>query len=299
MNASFAVVPAGVAEDTMEGQAIERRAAPSAEEFRRRYLLPRQPVVLTGLSERWLARNDYSPRRFRGQYGDMRVLPVDGRAPTIREVLDMIEANDPARRAPYPARIDLDRMAPELRDEFQPRYAGSVPDRLEHPLLPTRLFEGYSNYEMFFGGPDARFPYLHYDYFHVHTWVSQLHGRKTFVLYPPEDAPCLYPREDEPWQSSIADIESPDLVRYPRFRDARAHHVTLAPGDTLFLPTGWWHTTRATDMNISVAFGQLGPDNWDEFVGDVRSIARRKGRLFEMAVRIYLGAVGALARLRE
>lgn len=301
MDAVLAAVPVSPpAARTTATKGIERRPAPPAADFRRDYLIPRQPVVLSDLAEPWLRRNAYTPDRFRRDYGDMRVLPVDGRAPTIREVLDMIEANDPARRAPYPARIDLDRMAPELRDEFQPRYAGSLPDRLGDPLLPTRLFAGYSNYEMFFGGPDARFPYLHYDYFHVHTWVTQLHGSKTFVLFPPADAACLYPRDDEPWQSQVADIEAPDLARFPRFAEARAHRVTLQRGDTLFMPTGWWHTTRAAEANISVAFGQLGPDNWDEFVGDVRSIAARKRQpALDWAVARYLEAVGALARLRE
>lgn len=300
MNAIVAVAPEPTRSDLAPARAIERRPAPSADEFRRTYLAHRMPVVLTGLADAWLARHDYRPARFRAQYGTMRVLPVAGETPTIAEVLERIERQDPANPAPYPARIDLDRMAPELRDEFRPRYAGSLPDRLDDPLLPTRLFEGYSNYEMFFGGPNARFPYLHYDYFHVHTWVTQLHGRKTFVMYPPDDAECLYPRADERWQSSIADIERPDLARYPLFREARAHVVTLAPGDTLFMPTGWWHTTRANELNISVAWGQLGPDNWSEFVGDVREIARGKGgRALEWAVAAWLATVGAAARLRE
>lgn len=300
MNAIVAVAPSTTRSDSMEGSVIERRPAPSAEQFRSQYLAHRRPVVLTGLADAWLARNDYRPARFRAQYGTMRVLPVAGQAPTISEVLDRIERQDPANPAPYPARIDLDRMAPALRAEFEPRYAGSLPDRLADPLLPTRLFEGYSNYEMFFGGPNARFPYLHYDYFHVHTWVTQLHGHKTFVMYAPEDAELLYPRADEPWQSSIPDIERPDYARFPRFREARAHVVTLGPGDTLFVPTGWWHTTRADELNISVAWGQLGPDNWSEFVGDVRAIARGKaGRPLEYAVAALLAAIGAASRLRE
>ncbi len=292
MNA-VAVEPAEVEQGTPMPATIVRLAAPEAEAFRTTWYASRTPVVLTGLSEPWLSKQAYTPARFRAEYGTMRVLPVAGSAPTICEVLDAIEANDPANRPPYPARIDLDRMAPELRAEFAPRYAGSLPDRLTSRLLPTRLFSGYSNYEMFFGGPDARFPYLHYDYFHVHTWVAQLHGRKTFVLYAPSDAPCLYPRADEPWQSSVADIEAPDLARYPRFVAARPHHVTLERGDTLFLPAGWWHTTRATEPNISVAWGQLGADNWDEFVGDVRTIARRRGRWLERIAAGYLAAVGA------
>ena len=301
MDAAVAELPAVARTTPSPAHTVDRIAAPDPAAFRRDYLLPRKPVVVTGIVDRWLAQGDYSPARFRRDYGDMRVLPVAGVQPTIREVLDAIESNDPQRRAPYPARIDLDRMAPALRDEFVPRYAGSLPDRLGHPLLPTRLFAGYSNWELFFGGRKAKFPYLHYDYFHVHTWVNQLYGRKTFVLYPPDDAACLYPRADEPWQSSIADIDAPDLARFPRFALARPHVVTLAAGDALFMPTGWWHTTRADEPNISVAFGQLGDDNWDEFVDDACAIVRQRrfGGLLEPLARVYFAAVGAASRIAE
>ncbi|HVF35602.1 MAG TPA: cupin-like domain-containing protein [Candidatus Saccharimonadia bacterium] len=104
-------------------------------------------------------------------------------------------------------------------------------------------------------------------------------------------------------RTSRGSRRSPTSKR-PTCRDSRASarraRLTLSPGETLFMPTGWWHTTRAAEMHISVAWGQLGPDNRGEFVGDVRSIARHKGGIvLDGAVRTYLAAVGAIAWLRE
>ena len=81
-----------------------------------------------------------------------------------------------------------------------------------------------------------------------------------------------------PWQSSIKNHHKPDFERYPLFREARAQKVVIHAGETLFLPCGWWHTARSLNMTISVAFDQLGPDNWRDFTGDVVSEQRRLGR---------------------
>src|SRR5262249_15281825 len=53
---------------------IERVAAPPAAEFGRRYLRPRRPVILTGLSERWLPPECWSMRQLAERHGTARVI---------------------------------------------------------------------------------------------------------------------------------------------------------------------------------------------------------------------------------
>ncbi|HEY0987413.1 MAG TPA: cupin-like domain-containing protein [Kofleriaceae bacterium] len=62
------------------------------------------------------------------------------------------------------------------------------------------------------------------------------------------------------------DCEAPDLARHPRFADARVYDVTLAPGELLFVPVGWWHQVRALDPSITVTLtGFAFPNHyaWD------------------------------------
>ncbi|HZP65430.1 MAG TPA: cupin-like domain-containing protein, partial [Rudaea sp.] len=151
-------------------------------------------------------------------------------------------------------------------------------------LVPQRLFAGVNNLEIFFGGAGGRFPYLHYDVMHLHAWITQLYGEKEFVLYAPGQEQFLYPRPDLPWQSSIRNHHAPDYARYPLLLNARAQKIVLRPGETLFLPCGWWHTARSLGVTISIAFDQLGPDNWDDFRNDVVAERRNAGHAIKASL---------------
>ena len=86
-------------------------------------------------------------------------------------------------------------------------------------------------------------------------------GRRTFTLFPPEQAANLYvgPLEftmaGQP--ASVVDLAAPDLERHPRFAEALKHAVTLElePGDALFIPPLWWHNVRSHGpLNVLVNY---------------------------------------------
>jgi len=60
-------------------RAIERRSDIGAREFRRDYLLPRRPVVVTDALRDWPALKMFTPEFFRQNFADMRV-QIRGRA---------------------------------------------------------------------------------------------------------------------------------------------------------------------------------------------------------------------------
>ena len=72
-------------------------------------------------------------------------------------------------------------------------------------------------------------------------------GQRRFTLFPPDQFPNLYlgPVDNTPAGRAISmvDFHTPDLVRFPRFREALRHAQTadLSPGDALFIPSMWWH----------------------------------------------------------
>lgn len=269
---------------------VERRSALSASEFRECYLLPRVPVVLSDASAEWPIHGRGNPDYFRSRLGTVPVRFL-GRQVALATLLDHLEASTAAQPAPYPCKFGIAREFPALLPEVSPRIALSIPDRQNSALLPQRLFSGVDNLEVFFGGPGGKFPYLHYDVLHLHAWITQLHGDKEFVLYAPSQQRYLYPNPDVPWQSAIANHHEPDLDRYPLFAQARAQRVKIHAGDTLFVPCGWWHTTRSLSLTISIAHDQLGADNWSDFIVDVVARHRRDGKTATAA------ALGAYLRL--
>jgi len=271
---------------------IERRAQLGDAEFRADFLLPRRPVVITDAAAAWPIHGRGTPDYFRRRYGEHR-LRVLGESWRLADLIDLLERSSTAKPGPYPCKFEIAKELRDLLAEVVPRFAYSLPDRQGSALIPQSLFDDVNNLEIFFGGPGGKFPYLHYDVMHLHAWITQLHGDKEFTVYAPDQERYLYPKPDLPWQSSIRNHHHPDLERYPLLRHARAQTVVIHAGETLFLPCGWWHTARSLTMTISVAFDQLGPDNWSDFVGDVVAQRRREGQRFQASMLgAYLHALG-------
>ncbi|XP_068185620.1 HSPB1-associated protein 1 homolog [Antennarius striatus] len=86
--------------------------------------------------------------------------------------------------------------------------------------------------------------------------VLQVEGRKRWHLFPPGDTASLYPTRIPYEESSVfsqVDVLHPDLRRFPAFQGARAHVVTLQPGQVLFVPRHWWHYVESLDpITVSV-----------------------------------------------
>jgi len=278
---------------------IERRAMPQPDEFRARYVLPRRPVILTDAAAAWPLYGRGTPDYFRRAHGEQRVR-VLGETWRLADLIDRLACSSVERPAPYPCKFEIARDFRALLGDVSPRIACSLPDRQYSALIPSGLFDGVNNLEIFFGGPGGKFPYLHYDVMHLHAWITQLHGDKEFVLYAPGQEHLLYVNPEVPWQSTIRAHHNPDLNRYPLLREARAQTVVIHAGETLFLPCGWWHTARSLTFTISVAFDQLGPDNWQDFVADVVALRRRQGRpVGALALHAYLKALGPMLALGE
>ncbi len=76
--------------------------------------------------------------------------------------------------------------------------------------------------------------------------------------------------------------------------------ATLRPGETVFVPSGWWHTTLMDETSIAVTWNLAEASNWTNFVADTRrTVMRRRHPAIGAAVGAYLAAFGMLVRARE
>ena len=276
-------------------EALERRAGLSQREFVAEYLLLGRPVILTDAARAWPIYNQGSPEYFRARFGTHKV-HLRGNLYRLADILDLLEDSTEEDPAPYPCKFSIPHEFRQILSEISPRFEYSLPDRQSSPLVPNRLFQNVNNLEIFFGGAGGQFPYLHYDVLRLHAWITQLHGDKEFTLFEPGQESLLYVNPDTTWQSSIKNHHDPDYTRYPLFREARRQTIVVRAGETLFLPCGWWHTARSLNLTISIAFDQLGPDNWQAFIGDVVG-GRRSKRARAMSV--YLRAIDPLLSAAE
>jgi hypothetical protein len=161
-----------------------------------------------------------------------------GRVP-LGEFLDTILAHldDPAPPVFYIGSTDLDHFLPGLSDEN--RLALDHPDFAHKPPLAS-IWIG-----------NRTIAPAHYDI--SNNLACCMVGRRRFTLFPPEQIENLYPGPLDPTPAgqvvTMVDFRSPDLERYPRFREAMtaAQMAELEPGDVLFYPALWWHQVEALD----------------------------------------------------
>ena len=79
-------------------------------------------------------------------------------------------------------------------------------------------------------------------------------GGAEYVAFAPDQAKYLYPRDGfERNKSRVVDIENPDLDAFPLFASATPVRTLLRAGETLFMPSGWWHTARILEPTITVS----------------------------------------------
>ncbi len=235
----------------LELQPIERRTGLDPQTFATEFLEPMVPVVLTDLMDAWPAREKWTIDYFKTKYGQLRVPVVSNnyskpgkgymspdRIISFREYLEILESG------PTDLRIflwNIFREAPELREDFR----------------TPAIMDGFVNELpfMFFGGQGSKVT-LHYDIDMSHVFLNQIHGRKRVILFAPDQSRLLY---RHPYTvASYVDINRPDLLRYPALALAKGYEVMLEPGETVYIPSGYWHYIEYTDGGYSISLRSFG-----------------------------------------
>ena len=272
-------------------------AALGQDRFQREYMLPLRPTVITGGFDHWAARSKWTPDFFSQQHGERTVI-VDGQRWRLGDLINEIQSSTPEKPAPYLRNQLLARLSAELLADVMPMPECARPNWLESRAIPS--LQPLTFVELYIGGAGAKFPVLHYDNLHTHAFLMQLYGEKEYIALAPDQASFLYP-QDAPAanKSGVDDLENPDLKRFPLFDQARAVRFKLSPGETLFVPAGWWHTARILSTSITVSINGANKANWSafrkDFVDEHKEASRWRARMLQP----YLLALGALLSLQD
>lgn len=223
-------------------------------EFQARYLQPGQPVVLTDMAASWPALRKWTPQYLTERYGQCRVKVYDAsfaapgrhymsslRTMAFGEFLQTILTTTRDLRMFL---HNITREMPELLDDID------FPD-LTDDFSRRFVFT-------FFGCRGSVTP-IHYDIDYGHVFYTALHGRRRIILFPPTESARLY---HHPFTvRSYIDADRPDFQRFPALEGARGWAVTLQPGETLFMPSGWWHQVIYADGGYGISL-RCPSDRW-------------------------------------
>jgi len=245
--------------------AIERRDRVSARELFDRYYASSTPVVLTDVARRWRACARWTPQYLKKRFGRAEIEITDNRgadpdydmhherhrkSTTIAELVDRIERAGETNEF-YAVANNRNLARPALGALLR----DIDPDRalLDRKRLATAT--------QLWLGPAGTVTPLHHDTSGI--LFCQIHGRKRFLLAAPSEVALLRGARAM-YAAPGVDPERIDTKKHPWLRDVAFKETVLEPGDSLFLPVGWWHHVRALDVSISLAFnGFVRPNRFD------------------------------------
>jgi len=224
---------------------IRRESGLNRETFKP-FLENRQPIIFTDLIKSWPAADKWTPQFFKSEYGDLQV-PVyssnyskpgktymsPDKKMKLRDFIETLEGGPTDLRMFL---FNIFKHAPELCDDFEkldimPGFIDSFPF-------------------MFFGGEGSKVA-LHFDIDLSHVFLNQIHGRKRVVLFAPDQTDNIY---RHPYTvASYIDVNNPDYEEYPALKKVNGYECMLYPGETLFMPSGYWHYIEYTDFGYSIS----------------------------------------------
>jgi Cupin-like domain len=291
----------------MTAREVDRRSNLPHREFVRSYLDALKPVVLTEAVEGWAALEKWTPAYFREHWGHREVLVRGGprhknsedRTYRLSELVELVLKSSAREPAPYLYACKIHERFPELLSDISPPLRYALPDRLRSRFLPGDRRHPEGLMELLIGGTGTRFPQIHYDSHHVHAWVTQVYGEKEFFLWPPDQGSCLYPMEEHPNKSEIGDVENLDIERFPRFAESHPFRTIVGAGETIFVPAGWWHTTRLITNSIAVSLNTVSASNWGQFSADIWAWERDARPLRWVLKRAYMVGAGMALSIAE
>ena len=213
---------------------IPRVQSITPSDFQTSYMDPLRPVIVEDMASSCPALAKWTPQFFAEKYGDLPVkvynagfaAPGNGYMASLKqmpfkEYLSLMLTSTLDLRM---FAFNIFWHAPELREDI-------IFPALANEFSKKILF-------MFFGCKNSATP-MHYDPDLAHLFHTVMYGRKRVVLFHNDQSTNLY---RNPFTTrSYIDVDHPDFRKFPRLKNVIGYQEILEPGETVFIPSGFWH----------------------------------------------------------
>jgi Cupin-like domain len=242
--------------------------------FFKKYVEANRPVVVSGAMEEWPATDRWSWDYLAAVAGDCSgevIVSLNGLYP------DYVTQPSPMAKVEMRFAELLRRAVPGLGGDPLPPILGpgetiylygksylldAVPALRADLRTPACLGSVAKPFQRLWISSTGCVTPLHYDL--SNGFLCQVRGAKRVWLFDPAQFDRLYPRGeqfpglDNFERQSRVDIHHPDLEAFPEFRRAAALECHLRQGDTLFIPSNWWHEVETLEPSLSVQLAFAG-----------------------------------------
>ena len=236
----------------MKLKEIERISDVTSDFFIEKYLNKSQPVIITDFIKKdspcW---QKWSYDYFKSLAGDIKVdiygKEEDGQTYAASPPIGKIkfgEYLDKISSEPTELRLflfNLLKIRPELKKDI-----------LFNDVTGGRVIQNLPF--MFFGGEGAA-TRNHFDIDMSHVFISQFQGSKRIWLFPNEQSDLMYKL---PYNfHSIANLKTSSLDEFPALKLLNGYEAVINPGETLYMPAGWWHYIQYETEGYSISVRAL------------------------------------------
>lgn len=157
---------------------------------------------------------------------------------TFAEYLDKISAEPTELRLFL---FNLLKIRPELKK-----------DVIYNDVTGGKVIQGLPY--MFFGGEGSA-TRNHFDIDMSHVFISQFQGYKRIWLFPNDQSDLMYKL---PYNfHSIANLKNSSTDDYPALKLLDGYEAVIGPGETCYMPAGWWHYIQYETEGYSISVRAL------------------------------------------
>ncbi|SHF67098.1 cupin-like domain-containing protein [Pedobacter caeni] len=221
----------------------------SKEDFEKNYLNTRRPLIIKNMSKNWPAYEKWNLDYMKTVVGDRTVPLYDSSKADPSKPI-----NASAAEMKFADYIELIKNTPTDLRIFLFDPIKQAPKLLEDYRAPKELMGGFldSYPNMFFGGKGS-VTFLHYDIDLAHIFHTHFGGRKHVILFENKWKERLYQIPYATYALEDYDVEKPDFNKFPALQGVKGIEAFLEHGDTLFMPTGYWHWMKYLDGSFSIS----------------------------------------------
>uniref|UniRef100_A0A5B7AP33 F-box protein n=1 Tax=Davidia involucrata TaxID=16924 RepID=A0A5B7AP33_DAVIN len=257
---------------------LERKKDLSFEEFHLVYD-GQKPVLLSGLADSWSARHTWTTDQLLLNYGETKFKISQRSSQNItmkfRDYVSYIQIQhdeDPL----YIFDDKFGEVAPGLLKDY------NVPHLFQEDFFDALERDQRPPFRWLIIGPERSGASWHVDPALTSAWNTLLCGCKRWALYPPGRVPLgvtVHISEED----GDVNVETPSSLQwwldfYPLLADKdKPIECTQLPGETIFVPSGWWHCVLNLETTVAITQNFVNSRNFEFVCLDMSPGYRHKG----------------------
>lgn len=234
----------------------------SSEIFINNHMKPRIPIIIEDFV------HPESPAFKKWNYSYFKEIAGDHMVNIYGSELDSLDrvASDPIAQSTFSEYLDLIQSAPTEHRLFLFNLLKIKPE-LKNDIIYNDVTNGkilkWLPF-MFFGG-EGSVTRNHIDIDMSHVFITQFKGVKRIWLFPWEQSDFMYKL---PYNfHSLAQIKNPDYRKYPALLYLNGYEAIIHPGETLYIPSGWWHYIQYDTEGYSISVRALPSSSLEKWRG--------------------------------